>query len=82
MLMRNELFVRILMCPSLFSLLRSTVMAARLALSIAYLYGCDLISMCVMVFVRWLKFPAPSVGLPLICEPSVYTKFGGFHFRL
>ena len=32
---------------------------------------CDFMSMCVMVFVFKLTTPAPSVGLPLTCEPSV-----------
>ena len=29
-----------------------------------------------------LVTPAPSVGFPFTCEPSVYTKSFGFHFLL
>lgn len=82
MLIQNELSVSMFRCSYLFSLSRATVMAASLALLIVCLSGCDLISVCVMVFVRGLTTPAPRVGLPLICEPSVHTKSWGFHFRL
>ena len=44
--------------------------------------GCDLMSMCVMVFVLGFTTPAPSVGFPLTYEPSVYMKSRGFHLRL
>ncbi len=57
-------------------------MAASSALLIVCRSGCDLMSMCVMVFVLGFTTPAPSVGLPLTCEPSVYMKYHGFHLRL
>ena len=44
--------------------------------------GYDLMSMCVMVFVIGFTTPAPNVGLPLTCEPSVYMKSRGFYLRL
>jgi hypothetical protein len=80
--MQNELYVRMLRCPSVFSVLRAVVMAASSALLIVCLYFWDLISMCVTCAVRGLTTPAPSVLLPLTCEPSVYTKSLGFHFLL
>ena len=57
-------------------------MAARSALMIVCRSGCDLMSMCVMMFVLGFTTPAPIVGFPLTCEPSVYTKSLGFHLRL
>ena len=57
-------------------------MAASSALLMACLSFWDLISMCVTCSVRGLTTPAPSVLLPLTCEPSVYTKSLGFHFLL
>jgi hypothetical protein len=56
-------------------------MAAIPALFMAWLSDCYLISMCVMVFVRGLATPAPRAGLPLIYEPSVYTKSLRLYFR-
>ena len=57
-------------------------MAASSAMLIVCRFGCDLMSMCVMVFVLGLTTPAPSVGFPLTCEPSVYMNSCGFHLRL
>ncbi len=57
-------------------------MAAIFALLIACRSGCDLMSMCVMVFVLGFTTPAPSVGFPLTWELSVYMKSRGFHLRL
>ena len=57
-------------------------MAASSAQLIVCRFGCNFISMCIMVFVRGLMSPAPKVGFPLTCEPCVYTKSCGFHFRL
>ena len=57
-------------------------MAASSALLIVCRSGCDLMSMCVMVFVLGFTTPAPSVGFPLTCEPSVYMKSRGFHLLL
>ncbi len=80
--MLNELSVRMERCSSVFSDLRAVVMAASSALLIVYLSFWDLITMCVTCSVRGLTTPAPSVLLPLTCEPSVYTKSLGFHFLL
>ena len=45
--------------------------------------GCDLISsICVVVFVPGLTTPTPRIELPLMSEPSVYTKSWSFHFWL
>jgi hypothetical protein len=57
-------------------------MAASSTQLIVCRFGCDFISMCIMVFTRGLMSPAPKVGFPLTCEPCVYTKSCGFHFRL
>ncbi len=38
--------------------------------------------MCVMVCVLGLTTLAPNVGLPLTCEPFVYTKSLEFYFLL
>jgi len=78
--LQNKLSVRIISCPSEFSILRAVVMAASSALLIACLSFGDLIFMCVTCCVRWLITPAPSVLLPLTCEPSVYTKSVGSIF--
>jgi hypothetical protein len=80
--MQNELSVRILRCPYVFSFLRAVVMAASSALLILCLSFWDLISMCATCYVRGLATPAPNVLLPLTCEPSVYKKSLGFHFLL
>ena len=74
------LFVRMYRCSSVLSVLRAVVMAASSALLIVCLSFWDLISMCIMCSVFGLTTPAPSVLLPLTCEPSVYTKSIGFHF--
>ena len=68
--MQNELSVRILTWSSVFSCLSATTMAASSALFIACLSACDLMSMCVMVFVFGLTTPAPRVGMLLTCERS------------
>jgi hypothetical protein len=69
--MQNELSVRMLMWSSVFSCLSATAMAASSALSIVCRFGCDLMYMYVMEFVLGFTTPAPSVGIPLTCEPSV-----------
>ena len=46
-------------------------MAADSALFIVCLSGCDLMSICVMEFGFGFTTPAPRMGLPLACEPSV-----------
>ena len=69
--LQNELSVSILRCSSIFSILRANVMAASSALLIVCLSFCDLMSMCVTLCVRGLSTPAPSVLLPLTCEPCV-----------
>ncbi len=80
--MHNELSVRILMWFSGFSCLSATAMAASSVLLIVCRSGCDLMFMCLTVFVFGFTTPAPSVGFPLTCEPSVYMKSSGFHLRL
>jgi hypothetical protein len=80
--MQNELFVSMLRWSAVFSILRATVMAASSALLTVSHSDCYLIPMWVVVLVRGFTTPAPSIGLPLICEPYVYTKSRGFHFRL
>ena len=55
-------------------------MTASSALFIVCHSGCDLRSMLVVMSVFGLVTPAPSVGFPFTCEPSVYTKSLGFHF--
>ena len=80
--MQNELPLSILRCPSVFSCLRAIVMAASSAKLIACLYVCDLMSICVMVCIRGFTIRAPSVLLPLTCEPFVYTKSLESHFLL
>ena len=69
--MQNELSVSILRCSSVFSILRASVMAPSSALLIVCLSFYDLMYMCVTFCVRGLTTPAPSVLLPLTCEPSV-----------
>ena len=69
--MQNELSVRMLMWFSVFSYFSATAMADSSALLIVCRYGCDLMSMRVMVFVLGFTTPAPSVGFPLTSEPSV-----------
>ena len=80
--MQNELSLSILRCPSVFSCVRATVMAASSARLIVCLSICDLMLICVMLCVRGFTTPAPSVLLPLTCEPSVYTNSLSFHFLL
>ena len=60
--------------------MRATATAASSALFSVCHCGCDLMLMCVVMGVFGLVTPAPSVGLPFTCEPSVYTKSFGFHF--
>ena len=55
------------------------VMAPSSARFMACLLGCDFISMCVVVRVLGLTMDAPSVGLPVTSDPSVYMKSIGFH---
>ncbi len=46
-------------------------MAANSAILIVCRFVCNLISICVMMFVSGMTTPAPKMGLPLICERSV-----------
>jgi hypothetical protein len=78
--MQNELLVRMSSCPSVFSCLRATVMAISSAMLFMCLSGYDLTSMCVVVCALGFTTPAPSVLLPLIFDPPVYTKSLGSHF--
>ena len=65
-----------------FSCFSATAMAASSAPLIVCRSGCDLMYMCMMVFVLGCTTPAPNVGFPLTCEPSVYMKSRGFHLLL
>jgi hypothetical protein len=65
-----------------FSCLRATVMAASFDRLIVCRTDCDLMSMCVVMCGRGFTTPAPSVLLPLTCDPSVYTKSLEFYFLL
>ena len=49
----------------------AVVMAASSALLMVCLSGCDFISMCVMVLCLGSTTDAPSMGLPVICDPFV-----------
>ena len=49
----------------------AVAMAASSALLMVCLSGCDFISMCVMVLCLGSTTDATSVGLPVICDPSV-----------
>ena len=73
-------------CPLKFSFVFSCFSATAMAASSALLIVCrssyDLMSMWVRVFVLGFTTPAPSVGFPLTCEPSVYMKSRGFHLLL
>ena len=46
-------------------------MAVSSAWLIVCFSGCDLTSICVAVCVVGLTIDAPSVGLPVFCDPSV-----------
>ena len=54
-------------------------MVASSARFIVCLFGCDLTYMCVVVRVIGSTIYAPSVGLPVICDPSVHIKSLGSH---
>ena len=69
--MQNELSVSMLIWSSVLSCLSATAMAASFALLSVCRSGCDLMSMCVIEFVLGFTTPAPSVGFPLTCDPSV-----------
>ena len=56
----------------------AVVMAANSALLMVCLFGCDFISIWVMVWVLGLTMDAPRVGLPVTSEPSVYMYSLGF----
>ena len=49
----------------------AVVMAASSAMLMMCLSGCDFISMCVVVLCVESTTDAPSVGLPVICDPSM-----------
>ena len=72
----------ILRRSSVFSCLRAIAMAASSDLFVVYRSDCDLMSIYVVMIVFGLATPAPSVGFPFTCEPSVYTKSFGLHFLL
>ncbi len=82
MLIQNESFVSMLSGFFVFYCTRPTATAASSALIINCRSGCDLMLMYVMAFVLRVTSAAPSAGLPLTCEPSVYTKSRGFNYLL
>jgi len=49
----------------------AVVMVASSALLMVCLSGCDFIPMCVVVLCLGSTTDAPSVGLPVICDPFV-----------
>ncbi len=55
------------------------VMAASSTRLIVCLCGWEFISKCVVVCVLGFTMNAPSVGLPVTMDPSVYMKSVGFH---
>jgi len=61
----KALSVRIWICNESLWRSRATVVAANSALSIVCLYGCDLISMWVVVCVCGLTMDTPNVGFPI-----------------
>jgi hypothetical protein len=65
-----------------FSYLSATAMAASSVMLIVCRSSCDLMSMCVMVFVLGFTTPAPNVGFSLTYGPSVYIKSRGSHLLL
>ena len=69
--MPKALLVRIERDGSCLCWSSAVVMAASLALLMVCLSGCDFISMCVMVLCLGSISDAPSVGLPVICDPSL-----------
>ena len=78
-LMQSEMFGSLIRWSSIFSFSRVTVMDISSSIFIMCRLGCDVMLICVMVFVLGLTTPAPRAGLPSICEPSMYTKSRGFH---
>ena len=80
--MQNELCESIVRWSSVFSCLRATAMAASSALLILLRFGCDLMSLCVLMSVFGLLTPAPSGEVAFTCELSVYTQSLRFHFLL
>ena len=55
------------------------MIASSSALFVVCLSGCDFISILVVILVVGSTMEAPRVGLPVICEPSVYMKSDGCH---
>jgi len=55
------------------------VIAASSALFLVCFSGCDFICMWGVVLVVGSTMEAPRMGLPVICEPSVYMKSDGCH---
>ena len=55
------------------------VMSASCARLIVCLSGWDFISIYVVVCVLGFTMDAPSVGLPVTMDPSMYMKSVGFH---
>ena len=69
--MQNDLSVRMLIWFYVFSCLSATAMAASSALLIVSLFGCDMMSFCVMKYVLGFTTPAPNVWFLLTCERFV-----------
>ena len=77
--MLKALSVRIWICGESLCRSRATVIVSSSAMLIVCLFGCDLISMWVVICVCGLTMDAPGVGFPGFGEPSVYMKLIGFH---
>ena len=52
---------------------------ASLALLMVCIFGCNLISIWVVVLVNGSTMKAPRTGLPVISAPPVYVKSDGLH---
>ena len=69
--MLKELSMRIERDESCLCRSSSVVMATSSALLMACLSGCDFVSRYVIVLCLGSTTNAPSVGLPVICDPSM-----------
>ena len=70
-LMLKALSVKVERVRSVLLACKARVMSASSARLIVCLSGCDLISICVVVWVFGLTMDAPKVGLPVTREPSM-----------
>ena len=70
-LMLKALYVKMARVWSCLLALRARVMASSSARCMVCLSGCDLISICVVVWVLGSTMEAPRMELPVTREPSV-----------